>query len=66
MTADEAADYSAVFGDIQTYIAEMLPRFVNGDEPIEQVDEFQNQLRNMGIEDCIELWQAAVDRYNAR
>ncbi len=66
MTADEAADYSAVFGDIQTYIAEMLPRFVNGDEPIEQVDEFQNQLRDMGIEDCIELWQAAVDRYNAR
>lgn len=66
MTADEASAYSSKFSDIQTYISEKLPAFVNGTEPIENVDAFQDTLRDMGIEDCIALWQDAVDRYNAR
>lgn len=66
MTADEASEYSSNFSDIQTYISEKLPAFVNGTEPIENVDAFQDTLREMGIEDCIALWQDAVDRYFAR
>ncbi len=66
MTADEASEYSSTFSDIQTYISEMLPKFIMGDEPIENLSAFQTQIQSMGIDTCIADWQSALDRYNAR
>lgn len=66
MNAEESAAYSSTFNDIQTYITEMVAKLINGSEPIENVDAFQQTLVDMGIEDCIDLWQSAVDRYYAR
>lgn len=66
MTADEANEYSSTFSDIQTYISEMLPKFIMGDEPIENLSAFQEQIRSMGIDTCIADWQSTLDRYNAR
>lgn len=34
MTADEANEYSSTFSDIQTYISEMLAKFIMGDDPL--------------------------------
>ena len=66
MTADEANEYSSTFSDIQTYISEMLPKFIMGDEPIENLSAFQEQIQSMGIDTCIADWQSTLDRYNAR
>jgi putative aldouronate transport system substrate-binding protein len=66
MTSEESEEYTSKFSDIQTVISEMLPKFVMGDEPIENLSAFQDKLRDMGIEDCIALWQSALDRYNER
>lgn len=66
MTTDETEIYTSTFSDIQTHIKEMLPAFVMGEEPIENLTAFQDELRAMGIEDCIAQWQTAVNRYNER
>lgn len=50
----------------QTYAATALVEFVIGERPISEYEEFVRQLYEMGIETCIAMKQAALDRYNAR
>ena len=40
--------------------------FIIGTTPLDQYDSFRDTLISMGIEECIELTPAALDRYNAR
>jgi len=66
MTATEGGEYTALYADIQTYVQETYPSFVTGTKPISEYDAFIQQLKSMNIDRCIELQQAALDRYNAR
>ena len=66
MSTEESEDYGTKFSDISTYVKEMFPKFIMGDEPIENIGAFQEQLYAMGIEDCMADWQGALDRYNQR
>lgn len=60
----EAETYKAT--DIMTYANQMISQFCNGDADIDtQWDTFVSQLKNMGIEECIELEQAAYDAANS-
>lgn len=63
MTADELEDYNTIFSDIDTYMDESISKFVVGDTSLDEFDAFVEKLKTMGIEDCIELEQAAYDRY---
>ncbi len=66
MTADENSQYDGKFTDIATYISENIIKFIIGEKSLDEYDSFKAQLVDMGIEDCIALQQAALDRYNAR
>ena len=44
----------------------MTVRFIMGLEPIENYDNFVEQLKLLGIEEAIGAYQAAYDRYMAR
>jgi len=66
ISAQESEDYAAVYNDIQTYIEENLARFVTGDNPMSEWDAFVDHIMEMGLEDCIAIKQAAVDRYYER
>lgn len=60
----EAETYKAT--DIMTYANQMISQFCNGDADIDtQWDTFVFQLKDMGIEECIELEQAAYDAANS-
>ena len=60
----EAETYKAT--DIMTYANQMISQFCNGDADIDtQWDTFVSQLKDMGIEECIELEQAAYDAANS-
>ena len=60
----EAETYKAT--DIMTYANQMISQFCNGDADIAtQWDTFVSQLKDMGIEECIELEQAAYDAANS-
>ena len=66
MTSEETEEFNAAFGDICTYCQEMIAKFISGDIPLEDIPKFQETLKDMGIETCIDLKQAALDRYNNR
>lgn len=66
MTADENAEYSKLYTDIETYVQECNVKFIMGQMSLDDYDSYRETLRSMGIEKCIELRQVALDRYNAR
>ena len=41
-------------------------RFITGDRPIEEFDAFVAELKDMGVETCIEIWQEMLDAYEAK
>jgi putative aldouronate transport system substrate-binding protein len=63
---DEAAEYSRLFTDIQTYVTEAAVQFINGSRPLSEFDSYLERLKSMEIERCIELYQVAYGRYMNR
>ena len=63
MTAEEQETYTALISDLSTYMAEHVLKFVVGDEQLEDYGAFVDTLFEMGMQDAIDLKQAAYDRY---
>lgn len=63
MSVEESSRYYELYPDIETYMDEHIVRFIVGDEPLSEFDAYVDALLGMGIEECVELEQAAYDRY---
>ena len=63
MNVDESQEYTDLYADIETYQDENIVKFVVGDKSLDEFDDFVATLKQMGIERCVELEQAAYDRY---
>ncbi len=66
MTPDEAYQYADKYTAVQTMVQEMSIKYMTGQESFDGYDAFLDNLKKYGIEDCIAIWQAALDRYNNR
>ena len=66
MTAEEGEDYNEIFSNIQTYVNEMVARIITGAVSFDEWDSVVAEIEAMGIQECIDIKQAALDRYNAR
>lgn len=68
MTAEEGEEYQYYYGNISTYATEMLMKFIMGMEPLndETWSTYIARIDEMGIQNCIDMKQAAYDRYLAR
>ncbi len=66
MTDDENSEYVALYTDIETLTHENTVKFITGEQSLDDYDAFVEQLHTYNIDRCIELKQAALDRYNAR
>lgn len=66
LTADESAAYSAAFSDIRTYVMQGILEFITGTKTMDQYDAFVEEIQNMGIAECTQILQDALDRYNQR
>lgn len=66
MTAEEATDYANIHTDIKTFLDESIAKVVNGQMDVSEWATVQQTIEDMGIQDCIDIYQAALDRYNAR
>lgn len=66
MTEDEAQEFASLYLIIQTLVQENTVKFIMGTLPMDEYDNFVEKLHTFGIDRCIELKQAALDRYNAR
>lgn len=66
MTDEENSEYVALYTDIETLTHENTVKFITGEQSLDDYDAFVEQLHTYNIDRCIELKQAALDRYNAR
>ena len=66
MTEEESQEYASLYSSILTLVQENTVKFIMGTKSMDEYDSFLEQLHTFGIDRCIELKQAALDRYNAR
>lgn len=66
LTAEENTRYSSIMSEVNTHRDEMIDRFIMGASPMAEFQAFVDALVGMGIEEAIEIQQAAFDRYLSR
>lgn len=66
LTADEASSFAAGFSDIRTHAQQNILAFITGTRPISEYDTFVEELKSMKVDDCTQILQDALDRYNQR
>ena len=66
-TPEESEIIKTTYADIQTYADEAYTKFLVGESTYENdFQAFVDQLEAMGIQEVIDVYQAAYDRYQAR
>lgn len=66
LTVDESSRVSTLYGDIATYLDEHIIAMVVGNEPLSYFDQVLTAIEEMGINECVEIYQTALDRYKNR
>ena len=64
LSAEEQTEASTLVADLDTYVKQMEAKFVTGAEPLSNWDSYVEQLKKMGSERIVELYQGAYDRWN--
>lgn len=64
---EDAAEFSKLTADITAYVSEMLIKYIKGEKSLDTFEtEYLPTLKDMGVERVLEIYQDALDRYNAR
>ncbi len=66
LTEAEQTEYTDLNTAISTYAYEKALEFVTGVTPISEYDNFVETMEGMGYKRCLEIYQAAYDRYLSR
>lgn len=66
LTAEEGEIFNSFASDYETFAAENIVSFVIGEKPMSEWDDFVNRLRSMHLDESIQIYQDAMDRYLAR
>lgn len=65
-TLEETADVAFYQADIVSYITKMLSAFITGQSDIDtEYEAFINQLKKMGVDEYLKLYQGLYDRFQA-
>lgn len=65
-TPEESTELAAIMTDINTYRDEMTLKFINGQEPLTNFDQFVTKIKSMNVDKAAELKTASITRYNKR
>ncbi|RAP73561.1 extracellular solute-binding protein [Paenibacillus montanisoli] len=62
---DEQKRYDEILGAINTYVNEMFQKWVMGNQPVDDktFDAFVGKMKEMGLDEMVQIQQAAYDRY---
>lgn len=66
LTSEEQQRYTDIMTPINTYRQETLAKMISGKMPISELGNYYKQLKDLGIEEAIQIQQAAYDRYLQR
>lgn len=62
-TLEESQKINSLMNDIGTYTNETITKFIQGEESLDNWDDFVETLENLGINEVIEIRQAQYDRF---
>ena len=62
-TSEEMEEINDILVDVETYISIEADKLVNGQTPISDIPAVQQKAIEMGLDKCIEIYQAAYNRY---
>lgn len=65
LTNDAQSEVSALLSDLNTYVEQMEAKFVTGQEPLSNWDSYVAQLKKMGSDRIVEIYQQAYDQWNS-
>ncbi len=66
MTGEETEEFNTIYTSITTLVDEMSSKCILGVESLDKYDDYVAQLYQYGLQTCIDLKQAAYDRYQNR
>lgn len=62
----EAETISYFNEDINTYVNEMALKFITGSESLDNFEDYRSKLESLHIQDMINVYQSATNRYQSR
>ncbi|GAB6991684.1 type 2 periplasmic-binding domain-containing protein [Paenibacillus pini] len=65
LTNEEQSEATALLSDLNTYVKQMEAKFVTGQEPLSNWDQYAAQIKKMGSDRIVELYQGAYDRWKS-
>lgn len=65
-TPEESEELAMIMNEINTYRDEMQVKFIMGIESLDNYDTYVSNIKSMGIERAIEIYTAALERFNNR
>ncbi|MEG0767580.1 MAG: hypothetical protein RR482_07675, partial [Clostridia bacterium] len=65
LSAEEQTEVSVMFPDIDKYMRESEARFITGDLSLDTFDAYVENLKKMGLDRYLEIFQAAYEAYKA-
>ncbi len=63
LTSEESLEMATMTSLINDYRNEHVLKFIMGQEPLENYPQFVNELKSLGVERVLEIYQAAYERY---
>lgn len=63
LTVEETEQINDKLVDIDTFVSIQYDKLINGQVSLSEIPNIQKTLVDMGINDCIAIYQAALDRY---
>lgn len=63
---EEAEAYGLHYTDIETYAEENILKFIVGDRPLSEWDDYVAAFESLGVDVCVTAYQSAYDRFMAR
>lgn len=65
LTIEENDKVAATATDLTTYVEQMEAKFITGVEPLDNWDDYVKTIEAMGIDEYVEVYQTAYDRWKA-
>lgn len=66
LNAEETERRAKIVTELSTYSDEMVLKFIIGTEPLSKFDDYVNQLKKLGVDEAVQITQAAYDRYTSK
>ena len=66
LSVKDKAFCDGVMDDVNNYISEMEIKFITGEEPLSNFDNYVKQLEKMGVRDALEIYRREYDKFMSR